>query len=389
MAKKTEQKQPSAWEIQVGGFANAVGVDLSKIQEALVPIIGEPDEESAGLLADEISVPTEDLKNALVVGLQIPSGKFNLHLHKLRGVEAVVSKPEQEKTSNIGNMSAMLPQIPDDESFLDMLKTGGVLKVSQTEVISAVKAALSQKVGLFQIPDIFLVKMEEHALSTEEPFGETFYQIQTLLTQNKYGDVLSAMGMKGSYISERRKKDFFERVNSILWDSVIGFHDSLSAWYDSWLQTAGSSAMIVAMVSAKNGPDLQSMMNPPSIDPLRDAAETFVDKLNKIFAGPGIPVARALAYDATRIMEILEQENLPVQIGTTTRDEMLKKLGVSVGSEIVRAEKSLSQYVLSIMSLSKVGAEDEINYLAAMHKLGSSIPWSKLDIVGGGRSSTL
>jgi hypothetical protein len=84
-------------------------------------------------------------------------------------------------------------------------------------------------------------------------------------------------------------------------------------------------------------------------------------------------------------MNILEKKELPAQIGAATKDQMLKDLGISVGSQIVQTEQSLIKYALSIMSLPKVTPENEIAYLGAMLQLGSTIPWDKLGAKGLGR----
>ena len=144
---------------------------------------------------------------------------------------------------------------------------------------------------------------------------------------------------------------------------------------------ANPGVMMMAVTAATSGKELPvGMMAPPDTAPLRAAGEAFADKINKIFAGTGIPVAKALAYDATRIMKILENDKLPVQLGAANKDQMLKDLGVKVGSDILRLEQGITRYAFAIMSLPKVGADTELNYFAAMYQLGSSIPWDKVGV---------
>jgi len=374
-----ETTYPTGWNETVGAFASAVGKTIEEITAALESVVGEPGDDALGILADSASAPDAEIKLALA-GLKIPSGKINMHIAKLRGTP----KPTEATPSASGSAAmhalAILPAVPDETSFLEMLKTGGVLKVQQTEVLSAVKAALAQRVGLFELPEVILAKMEAFAEAQEEPCGESFYAMQRLLTEKRYGDVLSVLKVPGSYMSERRKKEFFARLDSKLWVALNSFQTQLTAWQQAWMQGAANPGLIMmAMASNQTGSAMPpGMMAPPDTSPLQASAEEVVNEINRIFAGPGIPVARALAYDATRIMGILNDSTLPAQIGSATKDQMLKDLGISVGADIVRTEQSVTRYCLAVMSLSKVPPDAELAYLAALISLGSTIPWDKL-----------
>lgn len=377
----------SPWSVRIGIFAAAVGVPAEDVEKAFKSLVGDPGDEALLILSDKTAVPDEDIKTALAE-FKIPSGKLNMYLPKLRG-----EKPTEEKNEVFNSAAtttlSILPPIPDEQSFLEMLKTGGTLKVGTTEVLSAIKAALAQTVGLYKIPEKILDKMEAFAISQEEPCGEQFYSMQKLVTEKKYGDILSAMGVSGSYVNEARKKAFFERLDAKLWTALNGFQTRLITWQQTWTQgMANPSMLIIAMTAQHGGAALPpGMMDPPDTAELHAAGEEVINEINRIFAGPGIPVARALAYDATRIMGILESKDLPAQVGSTTKDQMIKDLGISVGSEIVRTEQSLTRYALAIMSLPKVAlGNDELAYLSAMLQLGATIPWEKLGAKGlGGR----
>ncbi len=380
-----KKEAPNAWASIVGKFAEAIGIEVVKIEEALKPLVGEPGEEALGYLSNVAAVSDEDIKTALAE-FKIPSGKLNAHLSKLRGEKPVEEK--KETVSATTSSLSILPTVPDDQSFLELLKTGGVLKVGTTEVLSAIKAALAQKVGLYKLPEKILEKMETFAISQEEPCGEAFYAMQKLVTEKKYGDVLSAIGVSGTYISESRKKDFFVRLEAKLWPALNDFQKRLVAWQQAWMNGMSNPGMFMAAMAAQQSGGMMppGMMAPPDTAELQAAAEEVINEINRVFAGPGIPVARALAYDATRIMGILDNKDLPAQTGSANKDQMIKDLGVSVGADIVKTEQSLTRYALAIMSLSKVSAgNDELVYLSAMIQLGSTIPWDKLGS-GFGRS---
>ena len=367
----TPEAAKSAWDTRVGGFAEAVGKNLDDVNGALKPLVGEANDEGLVILSDVSAVPDADLKEALKP-LGIPLGKLNMHMKKLRG-EAIV-KPEVGTTAS-GSIISVLPPVPDDESFLKAVQTGGVLKIDVTEVLSAVKAGLASKVGLFDVTERIVTRMEEFADRQGEPVGEAFFNLLSMLTERKYGDVFAALGIKGRFMSEGRKNTFLKRIDTTLWPALSNFNGSLKTWYEGWMSTAANPQM---MMRALSGAMPKGMTEAPDTGSVRSSADAVVDEINKVFAGVGVPVIRALAYDATRIMSILKEPTLPQQIGTTTRDQMLKELGINVGSDVVRYEQSLTRYTLSIMKLNEVTAENEAMYLTALLQVGNSIPWDKV-----------
>lgn len=299
-------------------------------------------------------------------------------------VPALAPAPSEATPAPAMASMDILPAVPDDISFLEMLKVGGVLKIQPVDVIAAMRAAIASKVGLYGLPDILLQKMEQFADEQEEPVGENFYGLQKLITTRDYGDILSVLGTSGHFVNEKRKKEVLRRLNAEMWPALRGFHDQLVAWSDSWAKGAANPAMaltFLAMASAGGGRGVlpPGMMQPPETAGLRDEAEAVINKINRVFSGTGIPVARALGYDATRIKSILEEPTLPAAMGATTKDQMLKSLGINVGADYVRLERNVVRYALAIMELPKVSAgNEEYGYLSAMLTLGLAIPWDKL-----------
>ncbi len=391
VAAPAESKYSEAWKARVGMFAAAVGKSIDDITAALAGIVGEPGDDALAILNDPTVAPDADIKAALVE-FKIPSGKLNMHLPKLRGA----AKASESSTATIPGTAIgaldILPSVPDNTSFVEMLKTGGILKVGKTEVLSAVKAALARRVNLFELPELILERMEAFMDAQEEPCGEAFFKMQKMLTEKRYGEVLSALGVPGSFVSPRRKNEFFDRLDSKLWKALNSFQTQLTSWQQAWMSgTANPGMLILAMTSGRTGtPMPPGLMAPPDTAPLRASGEEVVNEINRVFAGPGIPVARALAYDATRIMNILNDPGLPAQLGAGTRDQMLKDLGVNVGADIVRTEQGITRYTLAIMSLKDVAPDAELAYLAALIQLGTTIPWDKLTTgasSGNGRPS--
>jgi hypothetical protein len=356
-----------------------VGKSADDVRNALTPVIGEgPD--ALEILADPTSVSNDDLIEALVkTGPKIPLGVFRKHLPALRGAAPAAPAPAAGAAPAALNFS-ILPPVPDEPSFIAALKIGGVLKVGPTDVISAVKAAHALQVGLFGLPTTLMRKMEDFALKQEEPCGPDFYELQKLLTQKRYGEILSALGVPGSFVSAGKKTEFFTRLHLKLWPALKSFNAQLTAWQQAWMSGMSNPGMMVmAMAAGTSGGIMPpGMMAPPDTSNLRASAEEVINEINRVFAGPGIPVARALAFDATRIMTILNKPTLPTQVGAASKDQMLKELGITVGADVVRMEQSITRYALAIMSLAEVPADAEVNYLGAMLQLGLTIPWDKL-----------
>jgi hypothetical protein len=279
--------------------------------------------------------------------------------------------------------AAMLPQVPNDASWLMALKAGGVLKVDQSTVISAIRAALAHKAGLFTIPDGLVNLMEKFADENEEAVSADYFDIRRQLTRRNYSEVFDAIkGLDGSYVTEPRKRQLFARIDENMWPAITAFYAQLKSWQDAWMQGAANPAMMMSAMLAMGGRSAglpPGMMQPPDTGILRDTADAMADAINKVFAGTGVQIASALAYEATKIRETLENPRLPSLIGAANRDQMLRQLKVTVSATYPRLEMNLTQFVLSIMQLKdQPSGNDEVQYLGAMFMLGSQIPWDKL-----------
>lgn len=362
----TFEKKPQ-WDEQVSAFATAVGKTPEEIEKALETVVGEPSDDALSLLADASASPGEDLKKAFE-GLKIPSAKFNAHLQKLRGPEKTQESKSETK----------LPTVPDEESFINALKTGGELKVGTNDIIGATKACIASRAGLYGVPEKVLKKMHEWAVKNSEPYGEKYFEIQNMISEKNYAEVLSIIKVKSTFVTETKRKEFLLNIETILWPELKSFHSQLKEWVTLYNQVASTPAAIASAITGK-GSTIQHV----DTGNLRAASEEVINRINKVFAGPGIPVARALVQDAVRIKKVLNDEAVLVATGAGTKDQLLRDLGIVVGADIVRAEQSIVRYVVSIMNLKFVTAEDEVEYLLGLNTLGSSIPWDKLGGLNG------
>ncbi|OGI26163.1 MAG: hypothetical protein A3J76_01805 [Candidatus Moranbacteria bacterium RBG_13_45_13] len=288
------------------------------------------------------------------------------------------------------SFDAVLPAVPSDASWLEALRAGGVLKVDQSTVISAIRAALAHRAGLFTIPDSLVGLMEKFADENEEQVDPEFFKLRKQMTRRSYAEIFEAIeGLDGNYVTEARKKQLFQRIDQYLWPSIIEFYSQLKSWQEAWMQGAANPMiMMSAIVAASGGVGTMppGMMQPPDTGVLRDHADAVADAVNKVFAGTGVQISAALAYDASKIKETLANPRLPALIGAANRDQMLRQMGVAVSATYPRLETNLTRFVLAIMQVKDQPAgNEELQYFSALFMLGSQIPWDQL---GGGRSNS-
>lgn len=316
-----------------------------------------------------------------LVGAGLPVVKARKLLSDVKPA-SVVDAPVMSSVA----FDSVLPSVPDDESWLKALKTGGVLKIDTSTVNAAVRAALAKRVGLYDVPAKLTAAMEEFADASEEQVDPTFYTLRKQMTRRNYADIFAAIdGLDGSFVTDKRKAELLRRLDQYLWPALIGFNAQLKGWQESWMQGAANPAMLMmAMVGGGAGALPPGVMQAPDTAVLRDAADAVKDAANKVFAGTGVQIASALAYEALEIKKSLEDPRLPALIGVANREQMLKKLSVAVPATYPRLETNLTKYVLGVMNLEDQAAgNEELSYLSALFMLGNQIDWSQL---GGGRT---
>jgi hypothetical protein len=381
MSNTNENQYPAGWVSYLEPFAKALGIDVAKATEILKPVAGEPSEQAIGILKDVSLSPDGDLRNVMPEGT--PSGIANQAITLLREVKQAV-----EQSVVFNPAMDLLPEVPNDGSWLQALKAGGTLKIDDATVISAVRAALADRVGLYDLPKKVAEAMEIQADETLEQLDLRFFSLRKQLTQRSYAEIFAAIdGLDGNFVTERRKRGLLEKINSYLWPTIISFQSQLKGWVEAWQQGAANpGVMMSAMAQMMSGGGIAGalppgMMQPPDSGGLRDAAEGVNDDLNRIFAGTGVVVARALAYDANQIKTTMEDSALPTLIGAASRDQMLRQLGVDVSSNYTRLEINLTKYVMGILNIKDIPAgNEETAYFGSLFMLGSQIPW---DQIGG------
>ncbi len=374
-------------------FAAAVGKTVEEVTEALKQYLGEFNDNTADILADEASTPIEDLKPVLTDDgpkIPLPVLKFNLNL--LRGKEKEAEKPAtvaaETAQPQMNMFNDVLPEVPEGETLLDALKVGGVQHAGKGVVTCAVSVALANRAGMFGLVDTICKAMEETAEGLKQPVGPEYYDLQDLATKRAHAEIFKAMGIKGEFAGQKQKNELLRRLDEKLWEALIDFNGRLLSWRDQWTAGMANPAMMmnyqVALMSGGAAQLPPGMMQPPDTTQLDDAVESVVEKINEIFAGTAIPTAIALAAEAQNIKKVLDNPNLPRAVGAVNLDQMLTKLGAAVTSDYRRLEKNIVKYALAVMEYPNLtDGQKKINYLCAMLQLGLSIQWEKLPMKNG------
>lgn len=383
--KAKKAAAPTAWETRVGSFSSAISAKTEAVSAALATIAGDPSDDALKVLENAKFTPFDDIKAALSsADINPPVGVLRSAIANLRASEKPAANAAVPAVGP--SFGTVLPAVLDDTSLLSALKAGGELKVDKTTVLSGLRATLADRVGLYDLTGTIADAMEAHADVTEDEIDPLFFRLRKQLTRRAYGDLFAAIdGLDGSFVSNKRKKVFLDRCNEQLWPALRTFAETLRGWQDAWLTTMGNPAGMMGVLAGAlggggaGGMIPPGMMEPPPTDAIRDAAETFADITNRTFAGARVPAARALAYDALQIREVLNNSALPRMIGVDTKELMLKKLGVGVTAADVRLERNVIQYALAVMELPTIpSGQQELYYLSALVQLGTQIPWDSV-----------
>lgn len=278
------------------------------------------------------------------------------------------------------SLDSVLPSVPSEDAWLSSFKVGGILKVQKEDYISAIRAALAGKIGVYDIPKALVAKLEEFANQNDEPVGEDFYALNKMLTRRSYAEIFAAIpGVDGTFVTEKRKTALTRKINETLWPALADSYSQLTNWMQMWTTTAnvgGSGALAAAVLGQQVPP---GMMAPPDASFLRDVADDVRSAINKSLSGTGKVVAAAMAYDYVQLKKVLDDPTLPMKIGMANREQMFKALGISVDSSLIRSETSIVRYALGFASFDEtVAANTETGYLSALYTLGSQINWAQL-----------
>jgi hypothetical protein len=375
------------WTERVGAFAKTLGLTIETVNEKLKPLIGDPSDDNVATLADPDCTSDDDLVAAFS---DVPKAKVKRAAKEFRTAAAPPVAVQASMAAPA--VSAMLPTLPDDDSFLAALRVGGTPKVSGTEVSAAVRIFVAHQSGLSDLPKRILAMLEQRAEEMDEPIGEEFVEVRRAVLEQRYGDIMEAVGLKGHSVTVEQRRKLIEKMGALP-TMLRDFQQVVSGWCEEWMAQVSNPAMFMQTMAAAMGGGsglLGGMTAPPDAGTVLAAAEGVINGFNRMFSGYGRATARAMGYDAVKVKQVLADPRLPVSIGAASREEMLKRLGVGVSSDLVRLEADMGRYVLAIYQIgeSKVATDQLPVYLTAVANLGKQINWDRLSGTNGTRPTT-
>lgn len=277
--------------------------------------------------------------------------------------------------------ASILPKVPDGPSLLAALKAGGVLKVDETAVNSAILAGLCAATQLNEVPSMLLKKIKDFARAQKEQVPPMYRTLRKVLGRRSYGEILSLLqGAEGVTTVPKDDKDYLlEQVLGTVFPALATFQYRLNDFVTEYRKTGLDPLTLVNALGGGMANPLLSV-TPPDMGVLHDAAETVIEAINGGFAGDGVIAARALAFDALEIVQVLNDPGLPIVVGAASREHMLRELGIDITSDFERLERSVPQYALAVMRYNTLtpGTNEELAYAGAMNQLGAQIPWETL-----------
>ena len=271
---------------------------------------------------------------------------------------------------------ASLPSVSSDESLLQGLQIGGILKVSDATYQAALRVFLADRAGLFTVREKIRSKMEAQSEKILEPVPPMYWKIMRSITRHNYGDLFAAIeGLDGTYITDKRRTEFVNRLKNELFPVVVEGYGAVCGWSESYNNMGYNLAGLAAAIRGGAGAGLA---NCPPVDPVLDASATLKDAINRVFRGTYMPVAAAMTKDAMDTTALLNDPSLPALVGSESKDIMLRDLGLNVTANVTRCEKALVQFVLGLTKFDTESVGNEINYILALASVGQNIPWSQL-----------
>jgi hypothetical protein len=275
----------------------------------------------------------------------------------------------------------------DDASFMAALVVGTNLNggITAEDAVSAVRVGMADATGLFDVPDRMVESIEAYCESMDTPAGDGVYKLVNTINTRKYAEVLAPMGLTGTtVVTAARRKTFVERLRTTLWPALRSFQAAIKGWTDAWTAQASNPAMLnQIMLTAVTGGGLGALLPQinatPDVAPLRDAHKELVRGVNKLFLGLyRVPVARALAFDAMRIISQIKDPAIAAAAGKTNPEEFVRALNIGVTEHALRTERTLAQYTLNALRMDSIADAQLPAFAAQLALMGASVDWDTL-----------
>lgn len=379
------------WTEVVGKFAVAIASDVNTVTAALVAnAVNAPDDAGLAILADPNAMDDASWA-AVFTGVKRPVLRGAVAALRASAAPAPVAlplPPAPATTTSTGfggaSFRALIP-IADDKAFLDGLSVGGRLNgtITTQDVVAAVRVGMAQSIGLYEVPERLVKMIEEYSSSMETPADGQVYDLLSELRERRYADILRPLGLSGSsVVSDARRTEFNRKLQETLWPGLRGFYTILKGWYENWQSQSSNPGMFANMMMAVmsgGGAGAMGMIQPPDVSVLQDACKELITQANRLFGGLyGVPVSRAMAYDALRIVGQLNDPRLAMAAGCASRDELLKRLRIGVTEGYARTERSVALFAQNAMAVKDISDPELPTFAGALYMVGNTINWDDL-----------
>lgn len=277
----------------------------------------------------------------------------------------------------------VLPEVPDNETWMRGFKVAGKLLVNDSVCIALVRAGLAEPVGISKIPEALLVKLELEADKRQEPAGPSYWRIVNAINQRKYADVLSALtGGTTPSITVAQRKKLMARMSEIMLPalerSIDGACDFLSRLVQLSGVAMGANLAGGVQYDARVQAMLQALTQVPDTGEIHELADDLRDAFNKTCSGTGMVTATKIAMEYAKVKEILDDPELYALCNVANRDQLVREMNLQVSGALVRTEESLVQFVYAMIRLDQVPPEIEPVYVVQMCNLAARIDKSFL-----------
>lgn len=373
---------PPSVPTAVAEFATRIGISVDLVTAALLSsAVNDLGPESLRILASAVDMPDTTWATTFP-GVKAPVLRNAVTQFRAAVTPPVVA-PATPVVSTAPVASAFRGLLPlaDDTAFLSGLTMGSSLnRITPADAVVASRVGMASLQGVFEAPEALVDLIEGHSQGLEAPADDSVYGVLRGITTRKYADILEPLGVSGRAVTEARRKEFVARLRTTLWPALVRFHSTLRGWYETWTSQASNPGMMVGIMSAlvSGGPMgmIPGMVSTPDVAILRSAYADLVSGTNRLYAGLYmVPVARAMAYDAMAIVAQLNDPALILAAGVTTREELLRRIGVGVTDAVQRQERSIAQYVQNAFNIANLSDADLPPFAAALFMLGNSIDW--------------
>lgn len=301
---------------------------------------------------------------------------------RIRARELVATLAAWSRTPPVERPTAgaLLADVPDDRSLLALLQKGSLDTIDANDLAAAARVAFMHRHGLGDLEARIATRIEARALELERPCPPIYFELERVLVQREHAGVLGALDLPGTFVTERRQRELLARMPA-MWRAIQNFDRALSAWDDEWRARASHPhAMLASLASVIHTPGapLPSVTDAPPQETVLSAAREAMSAIRRTLAGTGLVVARALAERAALLLGLLRDERLLEATGAVDRDDLLRRLNVSVAAGVAQEEQAAVQYLLTLARVGEYDATQRVFTLVALRDLGRRMPWEAL-----------